>query len=230
MELGIAKLHNSENGMTDPTAALVVARDALKGAKYAIRGREHTGFIDAALSTIEAAIAQPKDSGVPAQAPSRSLVAGLPTIAHANCPVLSAWQPIETAPTSGREMFVVRAFNVPVTISGPPYTSDPYCVWIDDTSGDFARWPHKFPPTHWIPLPPPPTTPPAVPEQDAIDAERPEFTKTWDEAVAGLSGESPEGLGDAAARPGPLSPSDPSPSVSAFGSVPIAAGEVRSAE
>jgi hypothetical protein len=88
MELGIAKLRNSENGMTDPTAALVVAREALKGAKYAIRGREHTGFIDAALSTIEAAIAQqPNDSGVPAQAPSRSLVAGLPTIAHAACEV-----------------------------------------------------------------------------------------------------------------------------------------------
>jgi hypothetical protein len=62
------------------------------------------------------------------------------------------------------------------------------------------------------PLGVPNTAPPAVPEQDAIDAER------------------SEDLGDAAARPGPLSPSDPSPSVSAFGSVPIAAGEVRSAE
>ena len=65
------------------------------------------------------------------------------------------WLPIETAPTKdeGRGMFVVRAFNVANGFTGGlPYTSDPWCVWrcLD---GGFARWPHNFAPTHWMPLP-----------------------------------------------------------------------------
>jgi hypothetical protein len=68
---------------------------------------------------------------------------------------MSEWQPIETAPTDRRTMFVARAFGVKVSsVSMYPYTTDPYCVWRD---GDgFARWPHPFPPTHWMPLPEPP--------------------------------------------------------------------------
>jgi hypothetical protein len=63
-----------------------------------------------------------------------------------------AWQPIETAPNAEqRDMFVVRAFNV----SRWNYTSDAYCVWRD-IHGGFARWPHQFAPTHWMPLPAPP--------------------------------------------------------------------------
>ena len=65
------------------------------------------------------------------------------------------WLPIETAPNEceGRGMFVVRAFDVQNGFTGGfPYTSDPWCVWrcLD---GGFARWPHNFPPTHWMPLP-----------------------------------------------------------------------------
>jgi hypothetical protein len=61
--------------------------------------------------------------------------------------------PIETAPTVGRGMFVVKAFRVRNGFTGGhEYTSDPWCVWRQE-DGDFARWPHKFQPTHWCPLP-----------------------------------------------------------------------------
>jgi hypothetical protein len=63
------------------------------------------------------------------------------------------WLPIETAPKDGREMFVVRAFDVSNGFTGGRvYTSDAYAVWRDDDGG-FARWPHHFQPTHWQPLP-----------------------------------------------------------------------------
>jgi len=64
------------------------------------------------------------------------------------------WQPIETAPKETREIFVVRGFRVNVRTAFP-YTTDPYCVWRRGDGG-YERWPHHFPPTHWMPLPPPP--------------------------------------------------------------------------
>lgn len=36
------------------------------------------------------------------------------------------------------------------------YTTDRYAGWLDDL-GTWVRWPHPFPPTHWRPLPAPPT-------------------------------------------------------------------------
>lgn len=61
------------------------------------------------------------------------------------------WQPIDTAPKdNSRKMFVVKAFDV-LLLSGRKYTSDPYCVWRG--KDEFVRWPHKFDPTHWMPLP-----------------------------------------------------------------------------
>lgn len=73
------------------------------------------------------------------------------------------WRPIETAPKVQHPMFVVIAIDVIVGEGTRPYTTDPYCVWWSDTEvvGDeridnkthFARWPHRFPPTHWAPLP-----------------------------------------------------------------------------
>ena len=72
--------------------------------------------------------------------------------------VPAGWQPIKTAPKNGRAMFVVQALDVCNSFTGNrPYTTDPYCVWPDD-EGDFARWPHPFPPTHWMPLPAAPHT------------------------------------------------------------------------
>lgn len=63
------------------------------------------------------------------------------------------WLPIDTAPKEGRTMFVVRSFHVEI---GPiRYTSDPYCVWRRKDM-TYARWPHDFQPTHWMPLPPSP--------------------------------------------------------------------------
>ena len=59
------------------------------------------------------------------------------------------WKPIESCPINSRTMFVAIAFGA--EIGTTPYNSDPYCVWRDD--GKFVRWPHKFPPTHWMELP-----------------------------------------------------------------------------
>lgn len=62
------------------------------------------------------------------------------------------WQTIDSAPKETRQMFVVKAFGAQVGTT--TYDSDPWCVWHD--RGIFYRWPHKFPPTHWMPLPAPP--------------------------------------------------------------------------
>jgi hypothetical protein len=65
----------------------------------------------------------------------------------------SEWLPIETAPKEGRTMFVVRGFDVTNPNCGAHhYTTDPYCVW-PGYGGGWVRWPHVFPPTHWMPLP-----------------------------------------------------------------------------
>jgi hypothetical protein len=66
------------------------------------------------------------------------------------------WMPIGSAPPDGKEMFVVIACGVkPFPNSRSTYTSDPWCVWRDK-DGSYARWPHDFNPTHWMPLPEPP--------------------------------------------------------------------------
>lgn len=65
------------------------------------------------------------------------------------------WLPIETAPV-GRKMFVVIGVTSGNGFTGGrPYTTDPYCVWQPE-KGEFSRWPHNWPPTHWQPLPNPP--------------------------------------------------------------------------
>lgn len=66
------------------------------------------------------------------------------------------FQKIENLPESiktSRKMFIVIAKDVKPTESFPStYTTDPYCVWMED---EFvcARWPHQFPPTHFMLLP-----------------------------------------------------------------------------
>ena len=64
--------------------------------------------------------------------------------------ILTGWQPIATAPYDQKEMFIVKAFDS-VIHTGTTYTSDPWAVWSEN--GRFIRWPHKFPPTHWLVLP-----------------------------------------------------------------------------
>lgn len=58
------------------------------------------------------------------------------------------WQPIETAPRGSRKVIVL------ISDAGPDgYVTDPWTGWVE-RDGKFARWPHKFPPTHWLELPP----------------------------------------------------------------------------
>ena len=59
------------------------------------------------------------------------------------------WHLIETVPKETTQMFVVVAFGAKV--GATPYNSDPWCVWHQ--RGEFVRWPHKFSPTNWMPLP-----------------------------------------------------------------------------
>ncbi len=61
------------------------------------------------------------------------------------------WLPIEELDMEDnlKVEVVVKAFNVKVYNTN--YTSDPYCVFIRDRK--FVRWPHHFPPTHFLVLP-----------------------------------------------------------------------------
>lgn len=66
-------------------------------------------------------------------------------------PSVGGWMPISEAPI-GREMFVAKAFRAsPGFSDGRTYDSDPWCVW-QEFPGMFARWPHPFPPTHFVRL------------------------------------------------------------------------------
>lgn len=65
------------------------------------------------------------------------------------------FQPIATCPKD-RTMFVAIAVL-------PNYTTDPWCVWYqpenltNEQNCGFVRWPHPFPPTHWLQIPKTPT-------------------------------------------------------------------------
>ncbi len=71
---------------------------------------------------------------------------GWPTVAPQEA-AAPGWMSIESAPI-GHEMFVVKGVGVKIG-SGAPYTTDPYCVW-QAIKGKFERWPHPFPPTHYM--------------------------------------------------------------------------------
>ena len=102
-----------------------------------------TAMLDAGEDTFV-----PTYTGTPVSCPSdvfNAMLAAAPT------PPVSEdrWHPIETAPKETTQMFVVVAFGAKV--GATPYNSDPWCVWHQ--RGEFVRWPHKFSPTHWMPLP-----------------------------------------------------------------------------
>lgn len=82
--------------------------------------------------------------------------ATLETLTQENARLREAgWRDIESAPI-GKTMFVVIGVTDGNGFTGDrPYTTDPCCVWRDE-DGRFARWPHHWPPTHWMPLPPAP--------------------------------------------------------------------------
>jgi hypothetical protein len=60
------------------------------------------------------------------------------------------WRRIDqNTPTGRKGCFVIAQYP-----NGPTW-SDPYFAWQE--SGKWQRWPHAFPPTHWMPLPAPPS-------------------------------------------------------------------------
>lgn len=64
------------------------------------------------------------------------------------------YRPISQLPEtykSEKRMFVVIGIGVPMG-SNRNYTTDPYCVWLNE-DGTFSRWPHDFEPTHFMELP-----------------------------------------------------------------------------
>lgn len=61
----------------------------------------------------------------------------------------SEWMPIETAPPLHKQVLLINVGN------RPNYVTDQYVGWLT-MSGDYARWPHPFPPSHWMPTPAPP--------------------------------------------------------------------------
>jgi hypothetical protein len=65
------------------------------------------------------------------------------------------WQPMETAPKRRGEM---RTFLLIGRYPGDRGWSDIYAGWWDDHERKWMRWPHAFPPTHWMPAPSPPAT------------------------------------------------------------------------
>lgn len=66
---------------------------------------------------------------------------------------MKGFRPIDAdTPRQRTPMIVVMAIDVPVQQGALRYTTDPYCVWWDEDYGRWARWPHPYPPTHWLPL------------------------------------------------------------------------------
>jgi hypothetical protein len=70
----------------------------------------------------------------------------------ANAAPVDRWRLIETAPKDGTTVLVGRWDQKVATIYSDHWAEDPGC-WCD-SSGSFL-------PTHWMPLPDPPTEPPA---------------------------------------------------------------------
>lgn len=84
----------------------------------------------------------------------------------------TGWTAFDQLPerlSSSRKMFVVIGIGVDVSGSASsfPYTTDPWCVWVDDAekwkdekledhyrAALLARWPFSFLPTHFLELPP----------------------------------------------------------------------------
>lgn len=63
------------------------------------------------------------------------------------------WKPFSEC-TKERKMAVFIAVDVIVTTMGMPYTTDPYCGWLE-SDGSITRWPHPFKPTHFFYIEPP---------------------------------------------------------------------------
>jgi hypothetical protein len=68
------------------------------------------------------------------------------------------WQPISTAPkTSRNEQGELQYVLLIARYPGASGWSDIYQAWWGEGARDWIRWPHHFPPTHWMPAPAPPS-------------------------------------------------------------------------
>ena len=68
------------------------------------------------------------------------------------------WQPIETV-SHENDGYLLRA-----RYPGMTNMTDPYFGWWMENEKRWARWPHKFPPTHFMVVPPLPEPPGAEAE------------------------------------------------------------------
>lgn len=76
----------------------------------------------------------------------------------------AAWQPIETAPKD-KQVLILRAGRVSIGwFNDTRYDRNPSPYWGGYDAAHYIRWARKTHPTHWQPLPPPPS--PAVPLDD----------------------------------------------------------------
>lgn len=66
------------------------------------------------------------------------------------------WQPIETAPKDGTCILIANGADMAVAFSDP----DNEFAWTLDDGHDFSRCLRRAlaEPTHWMPLPPPPSS------------------------------------------------------------------------
>lgn len=133
-------------------AALSASGPSGGGGDDAMIGRDFLNAIEAAL---------PDYPWLASWSPAESygeLIGDLLDIAFPDAPVPqfeaggSGWLPIETAPTKER----VEVLLIGLYPDGKTW-SDIYQSWSQAPYGDdwavhWARWPHGFPPTHWIPL------------------------------------------------------------------------------
>lgn len=116
-------------------AELLAALENAIGVIYHEGGTQHISTADAVITRADVALRQAEG-----------------TLSYGMGPGTREWLPISTAPKvrEPHQMFVVIAVDVRAG-NGTRYTTDPYCVWPEGSK--FVRWPHPFPPTHWMPLP-----------------------------------------------------------------------------
>lgn len=69
------------------------------------------------------------------------------------------WQPIETAPKDGTNILTFARDQYGITYFGVAQWAEKNPDFPNTVSGWF--WPYAIKPTHWMPLPAPPVTPPA---------------------------------------------------------------------
>ena len=68
---------------------------------------------------------------------------------------MSTWQPIETAPKDGRPILAYGHIALSNHAIGVVVWSETYGLWDAENDPDQGPWDSK--PTHWMPLPEPPT-------------------------------------------------------------------------